>query len=61
MTAHPFPVGTVLCVAYYINLPQESRATTDGARSAHNLVSFLGVDDLCTLTMPEVQAALLDT
>jgi hypothetical protein len=60
MKAHPYPIGTVLCVTNYIKLPQESRAMTNRARGAYNLVSFLGVDELCTLTPPEVQVALLD-
>jgi hypothetical protein len=33
---------------------------TNRARGTCNLVSFLGVDDLCTLTPLEVQVALLD-
>jgi hypothetical protein len=33
---------------------------TNGVGGAYNLVSFLGADNLCTLTPPEVQHVLLD-
>ena len=33
----------------------------NGAGGAYNLVSFLGVDDLRLVTLPEVQTVLLDT
>ena len=33
---------------------------TNGAGAAYNLVSFLGVNDLRTLTPPEVKTILLD-
>ena len=33
----------------------------NGAGGAYNLVSFLGVDDLRLLTLPEVQTVLLNT
>jgi hypothetical protein len=32
----------------------------NGVGAAYNLVSFLGVDDLCTLTPPVVQTVLLN-
>ncbi len=32
----------------------------NGVGGAYNLVSFLGVDDLCTLTPPEVKSMILD-
>jgi hypothetical protein len=41
-------------------LPHESRAMTNGVGGAYNLVSFLGADNLRTLTPPEVQRVLLD-
>jgi hypothetical protein len=33
---------------------------TNGAGAAYNLVSFLGINDLRTLTLPEVKTVLLD-
>ncbi len=60
VTATPYPISMTLRVNYYIELPQESRAMTNGAGAAYNLVSFLGVNDLRTLTPPEVKTILLD-
>jgi hypothetical protein len=60
VTAAPYPISMILWVTYYIELPQALRAMTNGAGAAYNLVSFLGVDDLCTLTPPEVKTALLN-
>jgi hypothetical protein len=39
---------------YYIELPQGSRALTNGAGGPYNLVSFLGAADLRTLTPVQV-------
>ena len=52
-TVDPYPVATILRVSYYIELPQTSRAMTNGVGAAYTLVSFLGVDDIRTLS-PEV-------
>ncbi len=60
VTAVPYPTSTILRVSYYMELPQESRAMTNGAGAVYNLLSFLGVDDLRTLTPPEVKATILD-
>jgi hypothetical protein len=60
VTAVPYPTSTILRVSYYIKLPQELRAMTNGAGGAYNLVSFLGVEDLRTLTPAEVKATILD-
>jgi hypothetical protein len=49
VTATPYPISMTLQVAYYIELPQESRGMTNGAGTAYNLISFLGVNDLCTV------------
>ena len=49
-TMNPYPVATILWASYYIELPKTSRAMTNGADAAYTLVSFLGVDDICTLT-----------
>jgi hypothetical protein len=54
ITAAPYPISTILHVSYYIELPQELRAMVNGAGGAYNLVLFLGVDDLRTLTPNEV-------
>jgi hypothetical protein len=50
VTAAPYPISTIIQVTYYIKLPQALRVMTNGVGAAYNLVSFLGVDDLCTLT-----------
>ncbi len=60
MTATLYPISTTLRVTYYIKLLQESRAMTNGAGAAYNLVSFLRVNNLRTLTPPEVKTILLD-
>jgi hypothetical protein len=60
VTATLYPTSTILRVTYYIELPQELRAVTNGVGTAYNLVSFLGVDDLHTLTPPVVQTVLPD-
>ena len=61
LTAAPYSISTTLRVSYYIELPQESRTMRNGAGGAYNLVSFLGVDDLRLMTLPEVQTVLLNT
>jgi hypothetical protein len=60
VTALPYPTGTVLCVAYYIELPQGTHAMTNGNGGAYTLVSYLGPANLHTLTPPEVKAQTLD-
>jgi len=52
-TVNPYPVATTLRVTYYIELPQTSRAMTNGTGAAYTLVSFLCVDDIRTLS-PEL-------
>ena len=58
-TVNPYPVATILRVSYYIELPQTSRAMTNGAGAAYTLVSFLGVNDIRTLTPETVKADIL--
>jgi hypothetical protein len=60
ITALPYPTGTVLCAAYYIELPQGTRAMTNRNGGAYTLVSYLGPTDLRTLTPPKVKALILD-
>jgi hypothetical protein len=60
VTALSYPTGTVLCAAYYIDLPQETHAMTNGNGGAYTLVSYLGLADIRTLTPPEVKAQILD-
>jgi hypothetical protein len=54
------PGITTLRAEYYIELPQTSRAMTNGAGAGYNLVTFHGVDDLRTLAQADVQATILD-
>jgi hypothetical protein len=59
ITLNPYPVAMVFRASYYIKLPQGSRALINGAGNGYNLVSFLGVDDLGTLTREQVHADIL--
>ena len=58
-TVNPYPVATILRASYYIKLPQSSRAMTNGAGAAYTLASFLGVNDIRTLTPEAVKADIL--
>jgi hypothetical protein len=49
-TINPYPISPILCVLYYIKLPQGSRAMVNDSNQPYTLVSFLGPDDLCLLT-----------
>ncbi len=60
VTVNPYPVGTILCAAFYIELPQETCAMTNGNGGAYTLVSYLGPSDLRTLTPSELKAQILD-
>jgi hypothetical protein len=60
ITALPYPTGMVLCAAYYIELPQGTRAMTNKNGGAYTLVSYLGLANLHTLTPPKVKAQILD-
>ena len=53
------PGLTTLCVGYYIELPQTSRAMTNGVGVGYNLVTYHGPGDLPTLTMRQVQDNIL--
>jgi hypothetical protein len=46
-------------VLYYIELPQASRAMVNGAGVAYTLVSFHGVNNLCTLVPDAVRTTIL--
>ncbi len=58
-TVNPYPVATILRASYYIELPQTSRAMTNGAGAAYTLISFLDVDDIRTLTPKTVKVYIL--
>jgi hypothetical protein len=60
ITINPYPVGSVLQVSYYIELPQASRAMVNGAGAGYTLVSFLGANNLCTLA-PDVVKTMIST
>ena len=59
ITLDLYPVAPVFRASYYIKLPQGSRALLNGTGAGYNLVSFLGVDDLQTLTWAEVITNIL--
>jgi hypothetical protein len=54
------PGLTTLRVEYYVKHPQTSRAMVNGAGAGYNLVTFHGVDNICTLTLAQVQTSILD-
>jgi hypothetical protein len=57
----PNNVGpTTLCTEYYIELPQTTRAMTNGNNVAYNLMTFHGAADLCTLSPADVKTQILD-
>ncbi len=53
------PGLTTLRVEYYVELPQTSRAMTNGNNVPYNLVTYHGPDDLHTCTMHQVQTNIL--
>ncbi len=59
-TVNPYPVSPILRVSYYIELPQSSRAMTNGAGGTYTLISFCGAGDLRTLSPEDVQTQILD-
>jgi hypothetical protein len=59
ITLNPYPVATVFRASYYIKLPQGSHALINGVGNGYNLVFFLAVDDLRTLTREQVHAEIL--
>ncbi len=59
-TVDPYPVSPILRVSYYIELPQSSRAMTNGAGGAYTLISFCGADDLRTLSPEDIKTQILD-
>jgi hypothetical protein len=56
MVTIPNQVPTVLCVGFYIELPQGTQAMINGAGTAYNLTTWLSAADLSTLTRKQVQA-----
>jgi hypothetical protein len=54
------PGPTVLCVGFYIELPQTTCVMVNSVGVKYNLTSWLGADDLSTLTRKEVCAQILE-
>jgi hypothetical protein len=54
------PGPTVLCVGFYIELPQTTRVMVNGVGANYNLTSWLGADDLRGLTHDEVCSQILE-
>jgi hypothetical protein len=54
------PGPTVLCVGFYVELPQTTRVMVNGVNANYNLTSWLGADDLSSLTRNEVRAQILE-
>ena len=59
-TIDPYPVSPILRVSYYPELPQASRAMANAAGGGYTLISFLGVDNLRTLSPDEVMMQILN-
>jgi hypothetical protein len=60
VAALPYPTGTILRAAYYIEFPQETCAMVNSNNGDYTLVSYLGPDDLRLLTPPKVKAQILN-
>ena len=54
------PGPTVLCVRFYIKLPQMMLVMVNGVGANYNLTSWLGADDLRGLTRDEVRLQILE-
>ena len=54
------PGPTVLRVGFYIELPQTTRVMVNGIGANYNLTSWLGADDLRSLTREEVRLQILE-
>jgi hypothetical protein len=54
------PGPTVLRVGFYIELPQTTRVMVNGIGANYNLTSWLGADDLSSLTRNEVRSQILE-
>jgi hypothetical protein len=59
VTGDPYPVSMVMRSMYFIKLPQGACGLINGNSIPYNLVSFLGVNNLCTLTCAQVQTDIL--
>ncbi len=55
----PYPVSSILQVSYYIELLQTMQGMTNGTNVAYNLTSYLGPDNLHTLTPDTVRMTIL--
>ena len=53
------PGVTVLCVEFYIQLPQSSRDMINSAGGAYRLTTFLGPDDICLIPAAEFSPDIL--
>jgi hypothetical protein len=51
---------TMLRVAFYLKLPQTTRAMANGVGGNYNLTSWLGADDLSWLAKEDVRTAILE-
>jgi hypothetical protein len=53
------PTQPILCVSYYFELPQPTRAMIGGNGQAYTLVTYAGPKDFCTLSPANVQLQIL--
>jgi hypothetical protein len=59
ITVDPYLVSSILRVSYYIKLPQMMQGMTNGNHGAYNLTSYVGLEDLRTLTPETVRTTIL--
>jgi hypothetical protein len=50
----------ILCIVFYLKLPQTTVAMTDSHNVAYNLTTWHGIADLMTLTSNEVRTLILE-
>ncbi len=53
------PTPLILCVSYYFELPQSTRAITSGNGQAYTLMTYAGPKDFRTLSPANVQLQIL--
>jgi hypothetical protein len=58
--SYSIPGVSPLRLDFYIELPQESRAMTNGGGQAYNLTTYVGQADLWTLDTAQARSTILD-
>ena len=58
--SYSIPGVSPLCLDFYIELPQETRAMINGGGVAYNLTTYVGQADLWTLDTAQARSIILD-